>query len=646
MCGITGFLGKNLTAESLNVIQKMNATVQHRGPNDSGFWHNEQNSIFLGHQRLSIVDLSPAGHQPMVSSSERFVIVFNGEIYNHTMLRKELTCVWRGTSDTETLLAGIDAWGIENTLRKCIGMFAFAVWDKHENKLTLARDRLGEKPLYYGWQNNIFIFGSELKALRAHSAFVGNINRDAIALQLRYNYIPTPHSIYKGIFKLIPGTTLTIPIDCPKDFLPKPIVYWSLKEIAEQGQNNLFNGSDAEAIALLDSQLRDSIAQQMIADVPLGAFLSGGIDSSTVVALMQVQSKQPIRTFSIGFHEANYNEAQHAAAVARHLGTQHTELYVTPQQAMDVIPRLASLYDEPFADSSQIPTFLVSQMTRQHVTVSLSGDAGDELFAGYNRYLLTSAIWRKVGKLPSTARHILSRFLLSISPNKWAQVLNSMDFLLPKRARFSQPGDKLHKFAEILNVDSPEAIYHKLVSQWKNPEEIVLGAKEPVTIHTSNEFSHLKNLEQRMMALDTLSYLPDDILTKVDRAAMGVSLETRVPFLDHRVVELAWRLPMHLKIRNGQSKWILRQVLYKYVPKTLIERPKMGFGVPIDTWLRGPLREWAEHLLNESRLKQEGYLNAAPIRKKWDEHLSGQRNWQYQLWNVLMFQAWLEENRT
>ena len=659
MCGLTGFFHSGCSAERATATLDVMATaIAHRGPDDSGVWFDADAGIGLAHRRLSILDLSPAGHQPMPAASGRYVLVFNGEIYNHLDLRDALeqpsppaplpegegSRSWRGHSDTETLLAGFEVWGIAATLQRAIGMFAIAVWDRAERSLTLARDRLGEKPLYYGWQGDYFLFGSELKALRAHPAFNAAIDRDALSLFLRHNCLPTPYSIYQGIHKLPPGTLLTLPsaarrADCT------PVAYWSLRDAVEQGQAQPFQGTDAEAITALDDLLRDAVRRQQLADVPLGAFLSGGVDSSTIVALMQAQSSRPVKTFTIGFHENGYNEAHYAQAVAAHLGTDHTELYVTPEQARAVIPRLPTLYDEPFADSSQIPTFLVSELTRQQVTVSLSGDAGDELFGGYNRYLLTRSIWRKMRWLPPALRTLAARSITALPPAAWDRGYRVLASVLPPRWRFSLPGDKAHKLAGILTAASPELIYRELVSHWPQPATVVIGATEPVTL--LNQAAAWPNLgfEQRMMYFDTLSYLPDDILVKVDRAAMAVSLETRVPLLDHRVVEFAWRLPLAMKIRHGESKWILRQVLDRYVPRTLIERPKMGFGVPLDRWLRGPLRDWAEDLLDESRLRQEGFFHPEPIRRKWAEHLSGTRNWQYHLWDVLMFQAWLESTR-
>lgn len=626
-----------------------------RGPDDEGIWLDRNAGLALGHRRLSILDLSPQGHQPMLSPCGRYVIAFNGEIYNHLDLRRDLEAspqpgllpkgekkevAWRGHADTETLLAAIAAWGLEATLKKCVGMFAFALWDRETRTLTLARDRLGEKPLYYGRQGDALLFGSELKALKAHPAFCSEIDRDALTLYLRHNYIPAPYSIYKGIFKLPPGTWVEI-----KEGLKigEPVVYWSAFAVAEMGQRSLFMGSEAEAVEELERLLQQSIAGQMMADVPLGAFLSGGVDSSVVVALMQAQSNRPVKTFTIGFQDRDYNEAEYAHAVAKHLGTEHTELYVSPEQAMAVIPKLPLIYDEPFSDSSQIPTWLVSQMAREKVAVSLSGDGGDELFGGYNRYFLGPDIWNKIGRFPLPLRSYMAGAMTRIAPERWNSAMRMVAPLLPSKLRFGNPGDKLHKFAGVLSSESMESLYLGLVSHWDDPSSIVLGGKEPLTVLTDrSQWPGLPGLVQRMMALDTVSYLPDDILAKVDRAAMSVSLETRVPFLDHRVVEFAWRLPLSMKIHNGQGKHILRQVLYKHVPRELIERPKMGFGIPLDSWLRGPLRDWAESLLDEGRLKRECFFDPVPIRKKWQEHLSGSRNWQYHLWDILMFQSWLD----
>ncbi len=650
MCGIAGFLDLN-TGELDQILHKMGKAIAHRGPDDSGVWADRESGVGLSHRRLSVVDLSPAGHQPMLSSSNRFVIAFNGEIYNHLQLRSELVDsnlapAWRGYSDTETLLAGFEAWGIEDTIKKSVGMFAVALWDRQLRMLTLVRDRMGEKPLYYGWQGSgtgrVFLFASELKAIRVHPAFSAEIDRNVLCLLLRYSYVPAPWSIYRGISKLEPGCLLTVSFDRPELKISK---YWDTFGVACRGVHHPFSGTADEAVDVLDRLAKDAIRQQMVADVPLGAFLSGGIDSTTVVAMMQAQSTQPIKTFTIGFGEGSYDEAVHAKAVAEYLGTEHRELYVTPQQAMDLIPLLPTLYCEPFSDVSQIPTCLVSRLARQHVTVSLSGDGGDELFCGYNRYVLTSRLWRRLSRLPLWLRRIAAHGLTSFSPMQWNALLAPAQNFLPGPLQQTNIGDKLHKGAGVLASNSVDSLYTSLVSHWDDLESVVIAAKEPPSLLSDN--SHLlSDLDeiQRMMALDTVTYLADDILTKVDRAAMGVSLESRVPFLDHRIVEFAWSLPLEYKLRGGVSKWALRQVLYKYVPKELIQRPKMGFSVPIDAWLRGPLRDWAESLLNESRLRSEGYFNPLLIRQKWAEHLSGKRNWQYHLWDVLMFQAWFEES--
>lgn len=627
-------------------------SIRHRGPDDAGYWVDEKNHFAFGHRRLSILDLSPSGAQPMASASGRWMVAFNGEIYNHLELRRKLercgyTHTWRGHSDTETLLAGFDLWGISETIRRSIGMFALAVWDRQERRLTLIRDRLGEKPLYYGWQgsgsNATLLFGSELKALKAHPSFIGEVDRGSVSLLLRHSCIPAPYSIYTGIAKLPPGHFLELE---PRHFatatLPQPRPFWSLVDVAKAGATRAWRGSKADAIEQLDVLLRDVVRQQMIADVPVGAFLSGGIDSSTVVALMQAQSSRPVKTFSIGFREQGYDEAAYAKHVASHLGTDHTEYYVSPQEALALVPRLPDLYDEPFSDSSQIPTFLVSLLARRHVTVSLSGDGGDELFCGYNRYKIGSQYWNRMRNVPASLRRMAGRAITSVSPDLW----NRLAACLGKSHFSGNIGDKLHKFAGVLGCTDEHSLYMSLVSHWTDPLRLVVNGYEPPTMLTGLR-PDLDNLSsvQRMMVLDALSYLPDDILVKLDRASMGVSLESRIPFLDHRVVELAWQMPQELKLSSGQGKWILRQVLFKYVNRELLDRPKMGFGVPLDSWLRGPLRDWAEGLLNESRLRQEGFFHPDEVRKKWSEHLSGRRNWQYCLWDVLMFQSWLERER-
>ncbi len=642
MCGFAGFLDCESTTAAPDwerVLRGMGDRLYHRGPDEGGHWLDRDAGIGLAHRRLAILDLSPAGHQPMTSASGRYVIAFNGEIYNHLMLRAGLgERAWRGHSDTETLLAAFEAWGIERTLKASVGMFAFALWDRTERRLTLARDRLGEKPLYYGWQGRVFLFGSELKALRAHPAFIGDVDRDAVTQLLRHNAIGAPHSIYRGIRKLPSGTWLQIRDRARSEDEPRPTTYWSLAEVARRGLAEPFGGSPEEAVDLLETRLSEAIALQKVADVPLGAFLSGGIDSSTVVALMQSQADRPVRTFSIGFREQGYDEAEYAAAVARHLGTEHTELYVTPDEAMAVIPDLPKIWDEPFADSSQIPTYLVSQLARRNVTVSLSGDGGDELFGGYDRYFVTLGIWRKLGWLPARARRVGASALTCLQPAQWDRLLRP----LPPAVRRKMTGDRLHKLAEMLSARNGPDFYRQMISLWKDPAAVVLGGGEP-----PSEVPEIgSDLFAYMMLHDGLHYLPTDILAKVDRAAMAVSLETRVPLLDHRVVELAWQLPPAIRTRDGRGKWPLRQVLYRHVPRRLIERPKMGFGVPIGDWLRGPLRGWAEGLLSEPRLRGEGFFDPVPIRRMWVEHQRGERQWHYYLWTVLMFQAWWELERT
>ncbi|MCM3596582.1 asparagine synthase (glutamine-hydrolyzing) [Metabacillus idriensis] len=644
MCGIAGFIDSSSQTgnEQLqSTVSRMTDMLYSRGPDHGDFWVDEQTGLALGHRRLSIIDLSPEGNQPMHSKSGRYVLVFNGEIYNYLSLRSELELagiVFKGSSDTEVMIESIEMWGINRALTKFTGMFAFALWDRKERLLYLARDRMGEKPLYYGWAGKTFLFGSELKALKSHPAFEWNVNRDALPLYLRYNCIPAPFSIYENIFKVMPATYLVIN-PAKSSHVSDPIKYWSAEKAADNGFRYPIHCSEEEAVSKLDQVLRTAVKQQMVSDVPLGAFLSGGIDSSMIVALMQSESSRPIKTFTIGFHQTEYNEAGYAKEVASHLETDHTELYVTEQQAMEVIPKLPSIYDEPFSDSSQIPTFLVSQLARQHVTVSLSGDGGDELFAGYNRHLWGEKIWNNIHHLPKSIRHMAAVPLNKISPQK----LENSRFL-PSKYKNRFLGEYLHKFGDILKADSVEEMYLSLTSHWKNPQLVVKDRilLEPFLNHSSAIFP---SATEMMMYMDMSQYLPDDILVKVDRASMSVSLETRAPFLDHNVVEFSWRIPLSMKLKGNQSKWLMRQLLYTHVPKELIERPKHGFGVPIGHWLRGPLKEWAEELLAEKRLLTEGYFQPAPIRQKWEEHLTGKSNWHHQLWDILMFQSWLENEK-
>ncbi|MFH1537906.1 MAG: asparagine synthase (glutamine-hydrolyzing) [bacterium] len=652
MCGIAGFLDPRQRIDTKvidDVVAGMANTLVHRGPDDNGAWADAETGIALGHRRLSIIDLSPTGHQPMHSEHDHYVIVFNGEIYNFQDLRIELEGLghnFRGHSDTEIMLAAFEQWGPEKALARFVGMFAFALWDRKERILYLARDRIGEKPLYYGWMGGIFLFGSELKALRAHPEWRGEIDRGALALYMRLDRVPSPYSIYKGIRKLMPGTMLALTMrDAVSGHEPHPEPYWSAMAAVEKGIADPFPGSEADAIEQLDTLLKNTIRKEIVADVPVGVFLSGGVDSSAVAALMQTQSTRSIRTFTIGFREASFNEAEYAKAVAKHLGAEHTELYVSPEDSMAVIRDLPTLYDEPFADSSQIPTYLVSKMARRHVTVCLSGDGGDELFGGYDHYSLGRKIWQATRRLPKPARAALAKVFLALSPRSWEAGFRLLDPVVPARLREKRLAARSRKIFEIMATEHPETMYHIMASHWGESDRAVIGAAEPATVLTdSNYWIKLPDIAQTLMYLDLMTYLPDDLLVKVDRASMGVSLETRAPFMDHRIVEFAWRIPLSMKLRNGEGKWLLRRVLYKYIPRELIERPKAGFMVPVGLWIRGPLREWAEALLDETRLKNEGYLNPGPVRRKWEEHLSGRLDWNTYLWDVLMFQAWLEKN--
>jgi asparagine synthase (glutamine-hydrolysing) len=638
MCGLSGFWDVNHGADAdllHETALRMADTLRHRGPNDRGVWADPEAGIALGFRRLSILDLSPEGHQPMTSAGGRYVLVFNGEIYNYADLRRELedgsSPPFRGHSDTEVMLAAIERWGLERSLDRFVGMFAFALWDRAERTLHLGRDRMGEKPLYYGRMEGTFLFGSELKALKAHPAFRGEVDREALDLFMRYGWVPGPYSIYTGVRKLPPGTTLSVS-DPGTGPLPEPRAYWSVQEAALAGAAEPFTGDAAAAADRLEELLRDAVRRQMVADVPLGAFLSGGIDSSTIVALMQAQSDRPIRTFTIGFHELGFNEAEFARDVARHLGTDHTELYVTPHEAQTVIPRLPTLYDEPFADSSSIPTFLVSQLAVQSVTVCLSGDGGDELFAGYPWYPRVDRFWGRIRGLPEGVRHAAARVLA----------------VIPVPAAWSNAGARVRTLAGALAAArSPEDLHRYLISCWGPARTPVIGA-DGLTGHADAlaVAAHLDGRSagdtvRRLRALDMTTYLPDDILVKLDRASMAVSLESRAPLLDHRVVEFAWKLPTALNLRGGKGKRVLRRVLHRHVPTSLVERPKSGFSVPLGVWLRGPLREWAEDLLDADRLRREGFLDPESVHQCWASHLSGARDREHWLWNVLMFEAWL-----
>jgi asparagine synthase (glutamine-hydrolysing) len=639
MCGITGFRQTRATSfEAVTArVRAMTDSLRHRGPDDDGFWTDPSAGIALGHRRLSIIDLSAAGHQPMVSADGRLVMIYNGEVYSHEEIRPGLVARgirFRGHSDSEVILESFAADGVAATLPKLIGMFAIALWDRKERSLTLIRDRLGIKPMYWAWIDGLFLFGSELKALRAHPDWTPRINRNAVAAFLRHNYIPAPHTIYEGVHKLEPGTLLTLPLHDE----PQITRYWNARQVVHTARANPLRGSDAEITDRLENLLTDAVKRRMIADVPLGAFLSGGVDSSTVVALMQKAGTGKVRSFTIGFDIPGFDEAPHAKAVADHLGTEHTEMTVTAQQALEIIPKLADWYDEPFADPSQIPTYLVSAMTRRHVTVALSGDGGDELFAGYNRYRLGAFQTMWLRALPQSLRRGLARAITMVPPERWSALLAR----LPARFGYSELGDKLHKLASVLSLGDTGDVYRRLVTHWE-PSRAMPGAREPDGVLWDPKIAaEFPEPVAQMQFLDLVTYLPDDILTKVDRASMAVGLEARVPLLDHRVVEFAWQLPESTKIRAGRTKWALRQVLDRHVPRSIIERPKMGFGLPLAEWLRGPLRDWAETLLAERRLREHGLVDAAYVRRHWQEHLSGRRNWQYLIWDVLMLEAWHE----
>jgi asparagine synthase (glutamine-hydrolysing) len=636
MCGIAGFLklGGFSETDGQRTIDAQTRTLVHRGPDDGGTWMDPAAGVALGHRRLSILDLSAAGHQPMVSASGRYVIVLNGEIYNHLDIRSrfdgsESAPQWRGHSDTETLLAALQLWGIEVTLGLSVGMFAFALWDRQERILTLARDRMGEKPLYYGRSGGTILFGSELKAMRAHPDFRPEIDRDVLADYMRCGYVRAPYCIYRNVFKLLPGTYLQFRTQRSDASLPSPKSYWSLREVVEQARGNPFLGDDEEAASMLEGLLRQAVAQQSIADVPLGAFLSGGVDSTLVVALMQAQSSKPIKTFTIGFNEPRFDESVHARAVAEHLGTEHIELIVDSGEAMRVIPKLPAMFDEPFGDSSAIPTYLVSRLARSKVTVSLSGDGGDEIFGGYLRYQRTADIWNHLCKIPPPLRDLMSL---------GSRVLQSL-------LRATSFGPTLQRVGQFLSARGPQECYEMQFSHQYGIQSGVLGESGEPRIHSAHweRVGAGDGIFDYMMMEDSTAYLPDDILVKVDRAAMAVGLESRIPMLDHRVIEFAWRLPLHMKVRGNEGKWLLKKILRGHVPARLVDRKKMGFGIPVGDWIRGPLRGWAEDLLSAQRLRRQGFLDESIARAQWAQYLKGGRASGDDIWRMLMFQSWVSE---
>jgi asparagine synthase (glutamine-hydrolysing) len=653
MCGLAGFVGlPNAVSRDgmLTVIANMTEALAHRGPDSSGIWIDEDAGIALGHRRLAIVDLSADGHQPMVSADGRLVAIYNGEIFNFRDIRRDLQGLghgFRGHSDTEVMLAAIETWGLEAALPRFAGMFALALWDRQQRTLHLVRDRLGKKPLYIALCRNTLLFASELKAFHAFPGFSPGIDRAALALYLRRRYVPDPYCIYEMVLKLPPASMLTLR---PSDLLngigieelrQRARPYWSALEVARRGQADPLALGEREVTDELDRILRMAVAERMIADVPLGAFLSGGIDSSVVVALMQAQSSRPVRTFTIGFEDKDYDEAVDARRVAAHLGTEHTELYLQAADAQAVVPSLPSICDEPLADPSQIPTYLVSRLAREHVTVALTGDGGDESFGGYARYRYSERL-TPLFMIPRMARQAVGRVLTAMAANGWDAMLAACRPLLPAGIASSVSGRRIHRLADVLAFEDQLVMYRDLLSHWRDPPTLVRGGHEPATAFGAFDWGGrpLADITSCMMYLDTVSYLPGDILVKVDRASMAVGLEARCPLLDHRVVELAWRLPLELKVRGGKGKWLLRELLARHLPRSLFERPKRGFGVPLGDWLRGPLRGWAEELLDEARLRREGFLDPLPIRRAWAEHLEDVRSWTPQLWDVLVFQAW------
>ena len=648
MCGIVGFLNTRARGQDAAVVAVMAGTLAHRGPDADGQWVSDDGAVALGHRRLAILDLSPAGAQPMRSPSGRYVLAYNGEVYNFAALQAQLggAAQFRGHSDTEVLAAGFDVWGIEGTVERSVGMFAMAVWDRAERTLVLARDRMGQKPLYYGWAGPSLVFGSELKALRAHPGFEREVDRESLALYFAYAYVPAPRTIYRGARQLPPGTIARVPLDglAPgADLGGYERAYWSLADAVRAGQEAPFRGTDADAADALEAALRQAVEDRLVADVPVGAFLSGGVDSTAVVAAAQQASPGPVRTFTIGFAEAGYDESGPAAAVAAHLGTDHKTLRVTSAEAQAVIPRLGTIYDEPFADSSQIPTTIVARLARSHVTVALSGDGGDELFGGYTRHVRAPRLWDAVRRVPGPARRAAGRTLQAIPERTWDRAYDAVSPVLPRRARLTLPGNKVHKFGRVLGARSFDGLYAGLVRAGGAGWPPVLGAGHAETlVDRPHQWPAGLSPLGRMLYLDACTYLPGDILTKVDRATMAASLEGRAPFMDHRLVEFAWTLPDHLRVRAGEGKWLLRRVVDRSVPRVLMDRPKAGFAVPVDDWLRGPLRDWAEGLLDPTRLRREGVLDAGAVAAAWRAHLGGEGGYGHGVWAALMFQAWAE----
>jgi asparagine synthase (glutamine-hydrolysing) len=644
MCGLAGFFWKKNQRpnEMQGIASRMADAIVHRGPDDSGVWVNSTAGIGLGFRRLAIVDLSAHGHQPMRSAGGRFVIIFNGEIYNHRTLRLELEssgCGFKGHSDTEVILAAFEQWGIERAVRRFIGMFAIAVWDASRRELSLIRDRLGIKPLFVYHRDGLVSFGSELKALLAGPEFDRTLDTSALTSYLRYLYVPAPQSIFRHVVKLSPGHILTVAD--PTAALPASVPFWSVEKAARDGQAAQFSGGDEEAVAELETLLTNAVRLRMQADVPLGALLSGGIDSSTVVALMQASADRPVKTFTIGFDQQEFDESVHAREVAKHLGTDHTELYLTGADALAVIPRLAAMFDEPLADPSQIPTYLVCELARREVTVALTGDGGDELFGGYNRYIQGERMIAGFQRWPSLLRRCSASGLTSVSPRTWNRMRDTLRPVFPTAGRTLHLGEKIHKLGGLLRAESTGGMYRSLLSAWQDPEGLVIGGRVPGNTDCSLDSSSDLDLMEQMMLADQSSYLPDDLLAKVDRASMAVSLEARVPILDHRVVEFSWRLPRKFKVREGRGKWILREILYKHVPRAMVDRQKMGFSVPLAQWLAGPLRNWAGDLLLSS--ETEGVLRSTTVHGQWDRFLAGDSTNCAGLWAVVMFRAWQDQ---